>query len=66
MIVSDAVTPLPVVGTYYLSQRWKVTQRTVLKICRAHRLKEVRPTEHSPILFLVVQVEALEREWCRV
>jgi hypothetical protein len=68
MIERGPVVPVNVVGTYYLSQRWKTTQRTVLRLCRLHKLREIRFTagvegheDRGPIFFRMADVKALEK-----
>jgi hypothetical protein len=54
-------TPL-LVDTRTLAIRWAVCPRTVLRVCRYHGKTEVRLTPHSRILFLLTEIDPLERE----
>jgi len=69
MIERETPQPLPIVGTWFLSQRWRCSQKTVRLVCKMHGLRAIRLTDGiegvtplGPILYRWKDIQALERK----
>jgi len=67
MIARASAGAVTTIGTYDLARRWNLTQRTVIRLCRLHKLREIRMDAgikgHDPrgkILYLLADVLAME------